>query len=199
MKIGDRDSLTSWDLPSSLSPLRSPLFAPEPSAWQFSGANGRWAGLRVVQLGTEVGDAGGDCSQSWQAFQSVSVCQRLKFFAELVGNIPEARFQDFQSGSAQGFPLTFDSTFDPAFDSAFDSASAFDVGDVFHTSFFFKLRVVPTGSRTSGAGTRDRAGPALRHAAEPIAQRQLPTTPELTRPRCAGQARSGGRSSGIPC
>ena len=93
--------------------------------------------LGLAELTTEVGDARGDGGQAWQAFQNGFIPQRLKFFAQFVGDISKARFQEFQGCRAQRFPLAFDSTFDPAF----DPASSFNVGDVFHTLCVFVLRM----------------------------------------------------------
>ena len=93
--------------------------------------------LGLAKLAAEVGDARGDGGQTWQAFQNGFIPQRLKFFAQFVGDISKARFQEFQGCRAQRFPLAFDSTFDPAF----DPASSFNVGDVFHTLCVFVLRM----------------------------------------------------------
>src|SRR5450756_2624122 len=93
--------------------------------------------LWLAELATEVVEARGHSSQPWQPFQNGFVPQRLEFFPQCVGDLPKARFQDFQGRSAQSFRPALN----PALNPTLNPASSFDAGDVFHTSCLFKLRV----------------------------------------------------------
>jgi hypothetical protein len=121
-----------------------PLPAPGPVIFSFQrpkrGAH-KQTQLGFAELAAEIVEARGDSSQPGHAFQNGFVPQRLKFFTQFVGDLPKACLQDFQGRRAQGFHPTLDPTLAPALDPALDPASSFNVGDVFHTSCCFELRV----------------------------------------------------------
>ena len=57
--------------------------------------------LGLAELAAELAESRGHGGQAGQAFQRAFVPQCLEFFAQFVGNLPKACFQDFQGRRAQ--------------------------------------------------------------------------------------------------